>query len=113
MRGRWLLFGVLLGSTLTLAILAVVIPVRLFGISRPALEYSLFRQTGTLIHPDCNRLGPGRWSCDVFDGQNSVKNEYLVVVSTSGCWTATSADKPRERGCIGLRDYVRIADRFE
>jgi hypothetical protein len=109
---RGLLFGVVIGSTLTLAILALAIPARLFGISRPALEYSLSRQTGTLIKPDCNRLGPVRWSCDVLDGQNSVTYEYVVVVSASGCWTATAAGKPRERGCIGLRDYVRIVDRL-
>lgn len=105
----WLLFGVLVGSVLTLTILAVATPVRLFGVTRPALEYSLFRQT--LDDPDCSRLAPARWSCDVFDGRESLSHKYLVVVSPGGCWKATAAGGRRERGCIRFRDYVRLLDR--
>jgi len=40
-RVLWLIVGAITGSALTLAILAVVIPARLFGVSTDALEYSL------------------------------------------------------------------------
>jgi len=103
-----LLLGALIGSALTLAVLAVVIPARLFGVSGKALEYSMFRHVDSA---DCHRLGPSRWRCDVFDGQESLTYNYTVVVSPSGCWKARAAGSRRERGCIGFRDYVRLLDR--
>ena len=104
----WLIVGAITGSALPLAILAVVMPARLFGVSADALEYSLFRHTGD---GDCTQLAPARWRCIVFDGQQSLSYKYTVVVAPGGCWEGTADGRRPERGCIGLRDYLRLMER--
>jgi hypothetical protein len=103
-----LLVGTLIGSLLTLAILAVAIPERLFGVSRDAVEYSLFRHAEGTAR--CEELDAWRWRCDVFDGQRSIDIRYDLRTMPDGCWRATSSSRTLH-GCIGLRDYVRLMDR--
>jgi hypothetical protein len=92
-------------------VIVVLFPVRLFGVTRRALEYSVEgRITGHYGFTSCVRRG-ANWSCEVFDGGTSTSREYAVTVSKKGCWTArASAGKP-VRSCLKFRDYVRILDR--
>jgi len=107
-RGAVILASAVIGSLLTLAVLAVAVPERLFGLSRDAIEYSLYRQAeGTA---ECKRRSPWRWQCVVFDGQESIDIPYDLRVSPNGCWTATSPTRT-VNGCLGLEDYVRVMER--
>jgi hypothetical protein len=106
-RGALLLAGAVIGSALTLTVLAIVIPARLFGVSEDALEYSIFRHEGDRL---CDRLGPARWRCEVLDPGPSTTETFTAVVSPGGCWEGTSGAR-EIRGCIGFRDYVRLMDR--
>jgi len=92
--------------------LLVLIPVRLFGVSRGPLEYSVEAQTtGRVGSADCQLTRrPGVWQCEVFDGQQSTYTRYEVRVSEDGCWTARG-EGPAMHGCLGFRDYLRIMDR--
>ena len=90
----------ILGGSLALLLLVavaagallVLIPVRLLGVSRGPLEYSIeAHTTGHLGGADCElTIREGIWLCSVFDGQMSTDRLYLVRVSTDGCWTARS-----------------------
>jgi hypothetical protein len=106
-RGALLLVGAVLGAAVALAILAAVIPARLFGVSDNALEYSI--SPGGSV--SCDRVGRVRWRCDLFDGGESLTYTYSVVVSPGGCWEARSQAAQPLDGCLGLRDYVRLMDR--
>ena len=103
-----LVIGAVVGSLLTLAVLAVVAPVRLFGVTRNAVEYSLFRHAEGTAH--CERAGPGGWRCVVFDGQASLDIKYDLIAFPGGCWRAKSSARTL-RGCLTLRDYVRVLER--
>ena len=103
-----LLVGAGIGSVLTLAVLVVAIPERLFGVSRDAVEYSVSRHAEGTAR--CEKVDAWRWRCDVFDGQRSIDLRYDLRTLPDGCWRATSSSRT-VRGCIGLRDYVRLMDR--
>ena len=91
--------------------LVVLFPVRLFGITRQALEYSVEgRITGHYGFTSCARRG-ANWNCEVFDGGTSTSKDYVVTVSKKGCWTAKAAEGKPVRSCLKFRDYVRILDR--
>jgi hypothetical protein len=93
--------------------LFVLMPVRLLGVSREPLEYSLESHTvGHVAGAICNQTPrPGVWTCQVLaDVAESMYADYEVHVSDDGCWTARSeaeALRPA-RGCLGFRDYLRI-----
>jgi hypothetical protein len=93
--------GGILGAAVTLAILAVVIPSRLFGVSGDAIAYSI----GS--YEPCDRVGQARWRCAVVDGGESLEYTYSVVVSPDGCWEARSPSAEPLDGCLGFWDYVR------
>ena len=101
------LIGAVIGSVITVAVLAVVVPARLFGVSKAALEYSMFRHEGDGL---CDRVGPTSWRCEVLDPGPSTTETFSVVVSPGGCWEARSPTR-KIRGCIGFRDYLRLMDR--
>lgn len=96
------LAGAALGAAVTLAILAIVIPARLFGVSDEALAYSI----SPVESVSCDRVGRTRWRCEMFDGGESLTYFYSVVVSPGGCWEARSQSAEPLDGCIGLMDYV-------
>ena len=92
----------------------VLIPVRLLGVSRGPLEYSVETHTvGHVAGAICDPAQrPGVWSCQVLaDVQASMYADYEVHVSEDGCWTARSDTLNPARGCLGFWDYVRIMDR--
>ena len=95
------LAGVVFGAAVTLAILAVMIPSRLFGVSDDAIAYSI----GS--YEPCDRVGRARWHCQVFDGRESLDYTYSVVVSPDGCWEARSQSAEPLDGCLGLLAYIR------
>jgi hypothetical protein len=96
------LAGAVLGAAVTLAILAVMIPARLFGVSDDALAYSI----SPVESVSCDRVGRARWRCEMFDGGESLTYTYSVVVSPGGCWVARSQSAEPRDGCLGLLDYV-------
>jgi hypothetical protein len=100
-RAALVVAGAVLGAAVTLAILAVVIPARLFGVSDEALAHSI----GSF--EPCDRVGSARWRCDLFDGGESVSYTYSVVVSPDGCWRARSQSGDPLDGCLDLLDYLR------
>jgi len=99
-RAALVLAGAVLGAAVTLAILAVMIPARLFGVSDEALAYSIPGSFG------CDRVERARWRCDVSGGDESFTYTYSVVVSPDGCWEARSQSAEPLDGCLGLLDYV-------
>jgi hypothetical protein len=109
----WGSAAVLLLVAVAAGALFVLIPVRLLGVSREPLEYSLESHTvGHVAGAACLKTPrPGVWRCQVlFDVASSMYANYVVRVSDDGCWTARSeaeALKPA-RGCLGFRDYLRV-----
>jgi hypothetical protein len=99
-RAPLLLAGAVLGAALTLAILAVMSPTRLFGVSDAAIGYAV----GSF--EPCDRVGRARWRCHVTGG-DSFTHTYSVIVSPSGCWEARSQSAEPLHGCLDLLDYVR------
>ena len=110
-RRVWRLTGAVLLVATALGAVVVLFPVRIFGISRRSVEYSLERHiSGHAISADCVRRPSSRWRCDLFDGQSSMTTAYSVVVSEKGCWTATSIGVKPTHGCLEIWDYVRVFD---
>jgi hypothetical protein len=108
----WRFTGALLLIAVALGAIVVLFPVRVFGVSERALEYSLERHvSGHVIEAGCVRGRASHWRCDLFDGQTSQTRAYDVQVSKKGCWTATSIGLKRAHGCLAIWDYLRLADR--
>jgi hypothetical protein len=94
------LAGAVLGAAVVLAVLAVLIPARLFGVSGAAIGHSI----GSF--EPCDRVGRARWRCNV-SGADSFTHTYSVIVSPSGCWEARSQSAEPLDGCLDLLDYIR------
>src|SRR6476620_4203440 len=93
--------------------LLVLIPVRLFGVSRGPLEYSVETQTvGHVAGAACDLTRrPSICRGEVLaDIASSIYADYEVQVSKDGCWTARSQTLKPAHGCLGFRDYLRIMD---
>jgi hypothetical protein len=113
-RRRRIAWSVVAGLLLVAAAagtLAVLMPVRLLGVSRGPLEYSVESNTvGHVAGAICDRARqPGVWNCQVLaDVPSSIYADYEVHVSDDGCWTARSETLDPARGCLGFWDYVGI-----
>jgi hypothetical protein len=92
-------------------------PAVLLGVDGRALADSVAAEAGgSETFDECRERGSSRWRCLASDGSNAAR--YDVEVDGRGCWTARrlgEADRrdrvrARTSGCIGVLDYVHVAD---
>jgi hypothetical protein len=106
--------ALLLGIVLSCAISYLVVR---HNMSRASLSHSVASHFGGFA--GCERRSSGCWRCDIVSQEQSDGwGPYNVVLSGS-CWHGTLvraagyASGPRViRGCIGIGDQLRIADRL-
>jgi len=82
-----------------------------------SLAHSLANTIGGVEHPLCAAEAPGRWSCVIPDPARRTLTEYSLR-STGRCWSGRRDGRggqplPRTvRGCVGMWDQLRLADRL-
>lgn len=88
------------------------------GVRAGSLAHSLANVIGGLpIRPTCSSEVPGRWTCVVPDPASRTVAEYRIR-SARRCWHGRRDDRGGKtlpihvRGCVGMWDQLRIADRL-
>jgi hypothetical protein len=82
-----------------------------------SLGHSLANVIGGVQRPLCEADAPGRWTCVIAVRGNRTLAEYRLR-SAGRCWSGrrVSDDGPalarRVRGCVGMWDQLRLADRL-
>jgi hypothetical protein len=93
-------------------------PAVLLGVDDRALAESVAGEAGeSAVLSDCRKRGGGRWRCFVREGSDN-EARYDVQEKERGCWTARRVGgaggldraPTRASGCIGVLDYVHVAD---
>jgi hypothetical protein len=87
------------------------------GVHAGSLGHSLANVIGGVQRPLCDADGPGRWTCVVPVRGSRTLAEYRLR-AYGRCWSGHRKDRdgpalPRSvRGCVGMWDQLRLADRL-
>jgi len=95
---------------------AVYLLVPLVGdLSKKSLAHSVARELeakGDLDKASCRNRGKRRFTCRVPGESGKLSGIYRVKMEDRRCYTARRASpgpgKRRKRGCVGLRDQLRL-----
>jgi hypothetical protein len=109
---------VLVVITLVATAAFVYRPAAILGVGDRALADSVAEEAGgSGALDECSKRGGGHWRCSVSEGSGKTAR-YDVQEQERGCWTARRVGGPggldraptRTSGCIGVLDYVHVAD---
>jgi hypothetical protein len=87
------------------------------GVRAGSLGHSLANVIGGVQRPLCLTDAPGRWTCVIPDPASRTMAEYRLR-AYGRCWSGrrdghAGQALPRSvRGCVGMWDQLRIADRL-
>ena len=114
---RRLVFLLFVLLILAVAVAAVYLLVPLVGdLSGKSLAHSVARETdtkGELKKASCRKQArKRRFACRVPAGKGKPAVKYRVQMEDRRCWTARrgsgGSGKRRRKGCVGLRDQLRL-----
>ena len=112
---RRLLFLLFVLIFLAVTVAAVYLFVPLVGdLSNESLAHSVARQIETKGEPkkaSCLKRGKERFTCRVRGGSGKRAATYRVKMEDRRCYTARRTQgqgKRRKKGCVGLRDQLRL-----
>ncbi len=113
---RRLIFLLFVLVILAVTVAAVYLLVPLVGdLSGKSLAHSVARETdtkGQLKKASCRKQAGKRFACRVPAGKGKPAVKYRVKMEDRRCWTARrgpgGSGKRRKKGCVGLRDQLRL-----
>lgn len=109
----FLLFVIVI-LAVTVAAVYLLVP-QVGDLKGKSLAHSVAREVetkGKLDKASCRRQKPMRFTCRVPGGKGKPATKYRVLMTDKRCYTARrgsgGAGKRRTKGCVGLRDQLRI-----